>query len=457
VAASTGTRPARGAGPARTRHSIYWRDTEPVEPGPPLVGDVQSDVCIVGGGYTGMWTAHFLKSADPSLGIRIVEADYAGAGASGHNDGFVTPTIGHSLHSVLRAWSPERAAAAYGSVGRSILELRRFCRAYPEAEFRPAGFYLVAANQGQMARLRADVDRAAAMGFTYDLLDAGEIRERIGTERAIGALRTPGALVNPHRLSRALARRVREQGVVIHESTPALSIERPGDGHRVVTGQGSVTASRVLLATNAYQHRWPGFRDQVKPVWSYAMVSEPLTEEQRQRVTWEGGEGFVEARNFIVFVRPVEGGRILVGGGPAPYRRGLDMDERHMRHDRIHDLLGQALREYFPVWSDLRFSHAYGGCVAITRDLLPRVGRRTDGVFYGYGYCGNGIAMSHTAGRALADLILDRDTDAAKLPFVSGGEPAFPPEPIAFLGARAISSLLAAQDRVPALARRQLI
>ncbi|HEX7278719.1 MAG TPA: FAD-binding oxidoreductase [Solirubrobacterales bacterium] len=444
-----------GLGP---EHSIYWRDTEPVDPGPPLRGDLECDVCVVGAGYTGMWTAHFLKRAEPGLNVHLLEADYAGAGASGHNDGFVTPTIGHGLHSVLRAWEPERAAAAYQAVGRSILELRRFCRKAPEADFSPSGFYLVATNRGQMARLRGDVERARRMGFDYELLDAAEIQERISSRRLTGALKTPGALVNPHRLARALFRHVGEQGVVVHERTPALGFGRDGDRYRVQAPCGSVTARRLLLATNAYQHEWGGFRNQVKPVWSYALVSEPLTEAQMQSVSWPGGEGFVEARNFIVFVRPVAGNRILVGGGPAPYRYGRDMDVRHMRHDRIHGILVRALRDFFPGWGSLRFHRAYGGCIAITRDLLPRLGRRADGVFFGYGYCGNGIAMSHTAGRTLADLILERNTEATRLPFVGKGEePAFPPEPVAYAGAKALSALLGLQDRYPRLSRWQLV
>jgi glycine/D-amino acid oxidase-like deaminating enzyme len=446
------------AGSARIERSIYWRDTETVEPGDPLDGDVRCDVCIVGAGYTGMWTAHFLKEAAPDLDIQLIEAEYAGAGASGHNDGFVTPTIGHSLHTVVRAWGPERAAAAYTEVGRSIVELRRFCRRFaPDAEFWPSGFYLVAANDAQLERLRADVELAAGMGFSYELLDAREIQERIASRRLIGALRTPGALVNPHRLARALARHLQARDVAIHERTRAIEVVRAGAQHRVLTTSGSVTADRLLLATNAYQHQWHSFQNQVKPVWSYALVSEPLSDAELRSVSWPDREGFVEARNFIVFVRPVAGNRILVGGGPAPYRYGRNMDERNLRNDRIHELLMRALRDYFPAWSGLRFSHAYGGCIAITRNLLPRIGRRADGVYHAYGYCGNGIAMTHTAGRTLANLMLERDAQIERPAFVNGPEPAFPAEPLAYLGAQLLSRLLATQDRFPRLLGRQLV
>src|SRR5947209_995175 len=445
------------AGATGTRHSIWWRETEPVDPGPPLRGDGRCDVCIVGGGYTGMWTAHFLKEADPSLDIHIVEADYAGAGASGHNDGFVTPTIGHSLHTVVRGFGPDRAKPAYAAVGRSIMELRRFCRKHEvDAKLEPGGFYLVATNDGQRRRLDHDIELAAEMGVSYELLGGAEARERIDSPAIAGALKTPGALINPHRLARGLLRAVRAQGVTVHERSPATAIERDSS-HVVTTPGGRVVAERLVLATNAYQHRWPSFQRQVKPVWSYAAVSEPLTDEQLAQVHWPGREGFVEARNFIVFARLTAQNRLLIGGGPAPYFYGRDMDERHIHSAAAQDELHRALGRYFPAWSDVRFTHAYGGCIAVTRDLVPHVGRARDGSYYGYGYCGNGIAMTHTAGKALRDLVLERDTPYSNLLFVNGPEPAFPPEPVAYLGARALSSVLAWQDRHPTAIKRQLV
>jgi glycine/D-amino acid oxidase-like deaminating enzyme len=440
-------------------HRIFWRTTEAVEPGPPLHGDVDCDVAIVGGGYTGLWTAHFLKEAKPDLDIHVVEADYAGAGASGHNDGFVTPTIGHNLHTVIKAHGAERAKAAFGAVGRSILELRRFCRRHGiDAELEPNGFYLVATSAAQRRRLEGDVELAARMGVSYEVLGAHEIRDRIGSPVLQGGLKTPGALVNPHRLARGLARVTTEQGVRIHERTRATAIEREGGGHVVRTAAGDVRARHVLLATNAYQHQWASFRNKVKPVWSYAMVTEPLTDEQLSRVHWPEREGFVEARNFILFGRLTAENRILIGGGPAPYHYGRDMDEmRHLRNDRIQALLRDALVRYFPRWSDVRFAYAYGGCIAVTRDLLPHVGTLEPGLHYGYGYCGNGIAMTHTVGRTLADLISGQDTDRTRLLFVDGREPRFPPEPVAYLGARLLSGALALQDRHPSIVSRQLL
>jgi glycine/D-amino acid oxidase-like deaminating enzyme len=450
--------PAAAAAPAPLRRSIYWRETEPVEPGPPLEREVRCDVCIVGGGYTGLWTAHFLKQAEPTLDIHVVEADYAGAGASGHNDGFVTPTIGHSLHTVVNRCGPEAAKASYAAVGRSIMELRRFCdRNEIDAELEPNGFFLVATNDAQLRRLEGDVKLAARMGVSYEVLSAAEVRERIDSPQLRAGLKTPGALVNPHRLARGLLRVVRAAGVEVHERSPAIEVGREGGARSVRTPHGRVLADRLVLATNAYQHQWQPFRSRVKPVWSYAMVSEPLDEARLEQVHWPGREGFVEACNFILFGRLTAQNRLLIGGGPAPYFYGRDMDENRIASDVAVPALREALARYFPVWRDVRFTHAYGGCIAVTRDLVPHVGEDADGVLYGYGYCGNGIAMTHTAGKALRDLVLGRESAYSRLLFVRGREPRFPPEPVAYAGVRGLSALLRWQDHHPRLLKRQLV
>ena len=450
--------PRDGRDAAYVRNAIYWRSTEEVVPGPPLEDAVEADVCVVGGGYTGLWTAHFLRRADPSLGIHVLEAHYAGAGASGHNDGFVTPTIGHSLHTVVRTFGVERAKSAYWSVGRSIMELPRFCQKHGiEAEVDQGGFYQVATDDGQRRRLEHDAALATRLGANCEILSAAEMRARVDVPVIAAAIKTAGALINPHRLVRGLLRVVREQGVAVHERTRALQVRRTGGRFEVVTPLGRVRARRLVWATNAYQHQWAPFRRSVRPVWSFALVTEPLTDEQLARVAWPDREGFVEARNFVVFARLVSRNRVLVGGGPAPYFYGRDMDERRIVNPEVHALLEQAFRRYFPAWRDVRVSHAYGGCVAMTRGLVPQVGALGDGSYFAHGYCGNGIAMSHTAGKALRDLVLERRSDYTSLAFVRDRAPRFPAEPIAYAGARALSGLLHFQDRHAALNRWHLV
>lgn len=434
-------------------HSIFWWSTESVEPGPPLSESVECDVCIVGGGYTGMWAAWFLKEAEPSLDIHIVESDWAGAGASGHNDGYAMTVLDMSLSDLVAKHGVERAGAAHEAVARSVVEIGDWCeRNGIDAEYERNGFLAVATNAGQMWRLERDHAAAGRIGAGHDfeLFDATAARRRVGSPAVQGALREGrGALINPLKLARGLARRLRERGVTIHEQTPALEVHQAaGAGRtRVVAPGGSVSADTAIVATNAYQQRLSQFRRKTLPLWSYAMVSEPLSEEQLGRVAWPGREGFEDKRNYITIGRLTRDNRLLWGGRLAPYFFGDDIDTRHMRNDRVHGELRRAFDEFFPMWGDVRFSHAYGGCVAITASFLPYFGSLGGGVLYGYGYNGHGVAPSHTGGKVLCDLALSRDSEYTNLVFVDGKEPGLPPEPIRFLGARFTEKLLVRQDR----------
>jgi glycine/D-amino acid oxidase-like deaminating enzyme len=443
------------------KHEIYWRETEPVTPGPALREDVRCDVAIIGGGYTGMWTAFHLKQADPSLEIHILEAEFAGAGASGHNDGFMTPTIGHSLSALIHRFGAERAKLAYTVVGKSMLELRRFCGKYDvDAELEPTGYLQVASNPNQMRLLERDLGLIEQLGggqTSIELLDVADARERVDSPAIVGAFKVGGALINPHKLARGLLRVVRDLGVHVHESTRVTAMRRTAGGHVLTTPYARVTAPKVLLATNAYQHQFAPLQRKVVPVWSYAAVTRPLTEDELKSVHWPDREGFVEAGNFIVFGRLTAENRLLFGGGRADYHYGRDMDERkHIDSPSATAALRGVLARYFPRWRDIPFSHTYGGCVAITREMVPHVGDTGDGIYYAHGYCGNGISVTHTAAKSLRDLILGRDSTYTNLLFVNGAEKGFPPEPFSFLGSKVVTSALAVQDRYPNLIRAQI-
>lgn len=456
--------PVRGVTSARApavKHTPYWWETEPVEPGPPLAGTVHCDVCVIGAGFTGLWTAHQVKLAEPALDVRIIEAEHAGAGASGHADGFITPTIGHSLAGLVHQFGTERAKLAYSVVGRSIVEIGRFCRKYGvDAELEPNGYYQVASRPSQLEWLERDIGIVDRLGgrTSLELLDRDQARARIGSPAIHGAFKVGGALVNPRRLARGICRVVREQGVPVYEGTPALGIERTAAGYEVRVPRGRVLADKVVVATNAYQRQFAPFRDKVKPHWSYAVVTEPLTGEQLSQVRWPGREGFVEARNVILFGRLTRHNRLLIGGGPVSYHyRGRADESRYMRNLSVTMLLRETLARYFPAWAGLRITHAYGGCIAMTRDMVPHVGTNGDGLYYGYGYCGNGTALTHTAGKTLRDLVLGRDSAYTNLLFVRGKERGYPAEPLAYLGTRVQSALMGLQDRYPGLLREQVI
>jgi glycine/D-amino acid oxidase-like deaminating enzyme len=429
------------------RNSIFWWETEPVTPGPALRGTERADVCVVGGGYTGLWTAYFLKQAEPALEVAVLERSWAGSGASGHNDGYAMTVLDMSLHHLVEHHGPERAGAAHEAVARSVVEIGEFCAEHDvDAEYELNGFAAIAVNDGHLWRLERDLEAARRIGAAHDytFVEGDAARAVIGSPVVRGLLKEGrGALINPHKLVRGLARTVEGMGVRIFERSPATTVA----AGRVETELGAVEAPRIVIATNAYQHSFPQFRDKVLPLWSYAMATEPLTDEQRGRVAWEGREGFEDKRNFITIGRWTADGRILWGGRLAPYFYGDDMDLRHTSNERVFGELREAWREYFPMWQDVRFTHAYGGCVAITATFLPYVGTLGGGIYYGFGYNGHGVAPSHTVGRALCDLVLDRDSEYTGLLFVNQDkEPRLPPEPLRFLGTRLTAKLLDRQD-----------
>lgn len=438
------------------RH-IYWQETERVSLRPGLRGDVSCDVCLIGGGYTSLWTSLMLKAAEPSLDIRILEADYVGAGASGHNDGFVTTTIGHSLSVVVSQFGVEASKEAYAALGLSILELIRFCEKNGiDAEIEKNGFYLVATSEAQLRRLDHDVELAAQFGGRSALrvLDAAEMRTRVPSPVIRGGIAAGGALINPFKLVRGLARVAEAQGVVISDQSRVTDVTTEAGRQVVTTTRGRVTADHVVFATNAYQPAFADFRSSVVPVWSYALVSEPLTDEQLERSEWVSRQGFVEARNFILFGRLTGENRILFGGGPAPCFLGLSTDPiAHLRNDKVEGILRREFRRFLPQMADLRWSHFYGGPIAMTRRLVPQVGTLRPGWHFAHGYCGNGIASTHLAAKSLGDLIRGKDSRYTNLFFVSADQPKVPPAPLTYVGVRSLSGALAAQDRFPHLLR----
>jgi glycine/D-amino acid oxidase-like deaminating enzyme len=430
------------------KNSILWWETEPVTPGPPLAGTERADVCIVGAGYTGLWTAYFLMRAEPSLDVAVVERSWAGSGASGHNDGYAVSVLDMSLHHLVERHGTERAAAAHEAAASSVIEIGEFCSEHDvEAEYELNGFVAIAVNEGHRWRLERDLEAARRIGAEHDftLLEGEQARTTIGSPIVQAALREErGAMLNPHKLVRGLARTVEAMGVRIFERSPVSAVA----AGRVETDLGTVHAERIVVATNAYQHRFAQFSDKVVPLWSYAMATEPLTDEQRGRAAWEGREGFEDKRNFITIGRWTADNRILWGGRLAPYFYGNDMDLRHISNERVFGELREAWCRYFPMWEDVTFTHAYGGCIAITATFLPYVGTLGDGVYYGYGYNGHGVAPSHTVGRSLCDLLLERDSEHTELVFVNqASEPGLPPEPLRYLGSRLTTGLLERQDR----------
>jgi glycine/D-amino acid oxidase-like deaminating enzyme len=423
---------------------IYWRDTEPVEYRPALTADIKCDVCIVGGGYTGLWTARFLKEADSSLNVHVLEADYAGAGASGHNDGIVTSAIGaHSLPTLSECFGDECANYAHRAVTQSMVEIARFCKHEGiDAEAELAGSYLVATSEQERNHLADGVSRLADLGQdrgTAKLLDTTDMQLRIGSPHIVSGIWNSGLLLNPHKLARGLSRSVQRAGTVIHEQTPVVDVHNEGHAVLVRTPKAQVNAAHVVLATNAWQGQFREFRRRVLPVWHHVLVTEPLSAADLEEANWRHRAAYISVGKSGNFFRLTLDNRILFSGA-GWFAADANTGPSRSRTAQAERSLRRAFRRFFPMLSHIQFTHFYGGAIGLTSDRLPSVGQVSPRITYAYGYSGNGIATTHAVAAMVRDIVLRKHVDCklARVFQRPAGKP-FPPIPMQLITARSLT------------------
>ena len=434
------------------RGRSLWLDVlpGPLVPRAPLEGSCDADVVIVGGGFTGLWTAYALIRSDPALRIALLEAEGCGFGASGRNGGFVSAGIAgqaavyertHGLDGVIRA---ERAMIdAIDEIGRVVVEEQIECG------WVKGGSLRVAMNEPQLARIHATLAAKRRLGLGDDdvrIVSAAEIRERVAMEGAIGGTATPHcARINPAALARGLAEAVERRGVTIFEQTRATAI----NSGSVTTSRGVVRAPVVLRATEAFTTRLAGNARRFLPLGSHMLATEPLPAEAWDELGWEGRETIADQRHHFVYGQRTPDDRIALGGRGLSYRFGNGFREDDPAQAPIHALLEATLRRLFPAAANARVTHHWGGVFAAPRDWSMGVGfDRATGLGWGGGYSGHGVVASSVAGRTLADLVVGRETALTSLPWVDHASRAWEVEPLRWLGAHAVSAVLASADRV---------
>jgi glycine/D-amino acid oxidase-like deaminating enzyme len=426
-----------------------WHDTLPAGDletrRPRLPGPTEADVAIVGGGFTGLWTAYSLARRDPGLRIVVLEKEFAGFGASGRNGGWVSGLLPVSWDAVAAASSRAAAMAWQRAADATVDEVLRVAAEEGiDAEAEKAGYLRLATTEPQAARLRAEVAEARAWGYD-DLhrLSRAEARELVAADGVLGATFTPHcAAVHPARLVRGLARAVERRGVVVHEGTAVTAIEP----HVARTPFGDVRARVVVRALEGYAVRLE--RRAILPVYSLMLATEPLPPAFWAEVGWRQRVTLNDARRLIVYAQRTRDGRIAFGGRGAPYRLGSRLTTASEHARGVHDALRHSLVELFPALADARITHRWGGPLGVPRDWWPSV--RYDavtGLASAGGYSGDGVAMTHLAGRTLADLITGADTELTRLPWVGHRSPSFEPEPLRWAGVNAGFRLAAALDR----------
>lgn len=434
----------------RTR-SFWQEGAPPYEPVPPLEGDRRTDVAIIGGGFAGLWTAYHLKTEQPSLEVAVLEQEVAGYGASGRNGGFAMALLGRSLHDLKEQFGPAEALEAHKSVAAAVDGIGRFGKENAvDFDYEKNGVITVSTMAWQDATIENDVKAAQEMGIQdVRFLDGEAVRDMVHSPTyRCGHEERACAILNPAKLAGGLARVVRKKGVALYEGTPVREVRSTEGAVEVQTEGGLLRAQKVVLATNAYSVHFPHIARWVIPLYTYIVLTEPLTPDQWDSIGWKGRQGIEDRLGGFHYYRPTVDGRIAWGGEAFPYHYRSGIGPQFDQDESVFARLRESFAYTFPTLSDVKFTHSWGGPVGITIRFVPTFGTLEGGrVHYGVGHCGHGVAPTYVGGEILRDLVLDRETERTNLCFVKRQAVAFPREPLRYLATASTLRYMERQDR----------
>jgi glycine/D-amino acid oxidase-like deaminating enzyme len=451
VNAASRTPPAQSELDARYRARSLWLEgiEGPLIPRPPLPGDRDCDVAIVGAGFTGLWTAYYLKTLQPDLRVVVVEREIAGFGPSGRNGGWAIGGLVGSPSTFGLSHGGEPLSRALGVTYAAIDEIGAVAqREQIDCAFAKAGALTVATSAPQWQRLQGTQagGTAASHGVPEGtLLSASEAAQLAAVPHLHGGRFTPhAARIDPARLVRGLALACERRGVSIHERTAALAIERG----RVDCNGGAVRADVVINATESYATQLPGGRLRYLPLYSLMIATEPLDDAAWRETGWHDGLLIDDAHYLFFYAQRTSDGRIAIGGRGAPYRLRTPIDERNERDGGVRARLQATLSRAFPAAAKAAITHHWGGPLAAPRDWSMGVQfDRRSGLGAAGGYTGHGVVASNISGATLADLVLGRDSELTAMPWVGRRSRRWEPEPLRYLASKAIVTTLGAADR----------
>ncbi len=426
----------------------FWLATcPPYQPNAPLQGDARADVAIIGGGFTGISTAYYLRKAAPSLKVIVLESEIVGYGASGRNGSFAMTVIGLGLDVLAMLKGKQAAREGHRYMERAVDTLGDLVAEHQlDCDYTRPGFLRMATTPAYVQKIKKQIELCHALGITgIEWLERDAARARVYSDVYLGAWWEPRlALVNPVKLVRGMKRVAENLGAHIYEHSPVLSIER-GARFTLKTPGGKVSAEKIVFATNAYSHLLPMIRRKQIPAWTYMLATEPLREEHFRAIGWQGREGVEDARNLIHYYRISPDNRLLMGGGPVGLGFGgnmnFDTNVQAWQHLEAH------IRYIFPALKDVRITHRWGGPFSVTVDLTPALGYLGDHrAVYALGCIGHGVSMAHLNGQTLRDLILEQQTDLTDVFFVNRRVIPWPPEPFRLGLSMAVRAYLQMED-----------
>ena len=425
------------------RKYSFWLETagDQLRPRPALFQSAEADVAILGGGYTGLWTAYYLLRENPGLRVAVVEKEIVGFGASGRNGGWCSSKFPVTPRMLEQRFGRDAARFLMLAMNASVDEIARFCQDEQiDAYFHKGGILTLARGAYQLPLIREAYAGYERLGLSsqYHLMSAEEARQRVNVTEVHGALHaSENASVHPGRLVRGLARAIEQHGAVIYERTEVTDFAG-GAAPRLLTPGGELRAKKALvLAGEAYLTRLSKLHRALLPVYSLIALTEPLTERQWSQIGWQNRESLASSNYTVDYLTRTPDGRILFGSRGAPYRFGSKITDDQDRHAETHARIRRTVVEWFPMLEGIKFTHTWGGPVGMPRDWMPAVAfDPATRIGFARGYTGQGVSTTNLAGRVLAGLIAGRRSGLETLPLAQRQSPDWEREPLRWIVVR---------------------
>jgi len=432
---------------------LWIDDSRRPEPRPPLRGDLDVDLVVVGGGFTGLWAALLALEEDPGRKVVVLEGARLAWAATGRNGGFCSSSLTHGVGNGLARWPEEMpllqrlGAANLDAIEATIRERGIDC------DFERTGELDVAVEAWQLEDLRGLHETLRELGEESALLSAAQTRALVSSPTYLGGLldRHGVAMVNPARLAWGLADAVEDAGGRIHENTRVLRLRSAGERVELTAattnGTGTVRARQVVLATNVFRSPLRRARAYVVPVWDHMIATEPLSQSQRQALGWEGRSGVGDSGNQFHYYRLTSDDRLIFGGYDALYYYGSDLSTRRQRRPETEQMLYRHMLRTFPGLKGVRITHTWGGAIDTSTRFSASWQRAYGGrVASVLGYTGLGVGASRFGAQVCLDLLAGRDNERTRLEMVRRRPMPWPPEPVRWLGIQMTRRSIARAD-----------